>query len=222
LKEEWCLPTVSPEFVWRMEDVLELYAEPFDPAYPVVCFDESPYQMISETRVPVPVEPGKPQRIDYEYKREGTCNLFMFFQPLGGWRHVKVTERRTAKDYAECMKELVDVHFPDAILISVVQDNLNTHTGAALYEAFAPAEARRILNKLDFRYTPKHGSWRNMAEVEIGVVLGQCLDQRIPNMATVRRKIGGWERRRNTAKAMVNWRFTTTTAREKLKRLYPS
>jgi DDE superfamily endonuclease len=222
LKEEWCLPTVSPEFVWRMEDVLDLYAEPYDPAYPVVCFDESPYQMISETRVPVPVEQGKPQRIDYEYKREGTCNLFMFFQPLGGWRHVKVTERRTAKDYAQCMKDLVDEHFPDAILISVVQDNLNTHTGAALYETFAPAEARRILNKLDFRYTPKHGSWLNMAEVEIGVVLGQCLDQRIPTMATVRRKIGGWERRRNTAKAMVNWRFTTRTAREKLKRLYPS
>jgi hypothetical protein len=222
LKEEWCLPTVSPEFVWRMEDVLELYAEPYDPAYPVVCFDESPYQMISETRVPVPAKQGKPQRIDYEYKREGTCNLFMFFQPLGGWRHVKVTERRTAKEYAQCMKDLVDVHFPDAILISVVQDNLNTHTGAALYEAFAPAEARRILNKLDFRYTPKHGSWLNMAEVEIGVVLGQCLDQRIPTMPTVRRKVSGWERRRNTAKAMVNWRFTTTNAREKLKRLYPS
>src|SRR6476620_10655926 len=183
-----------------MEDVLDLYAEAYDPAYPVVCFDESPYQMISETRVPVPVEQGKPQRIDYEYKREGTCNLFMFFQPLGGWRLVKVTERRTAKEYAACMKDLVDVHFPDAILISVVQDNLNTHTGAALYEAFAPAEARRILNKLDFRYTPKHGSWLNMAEVEIGVVLGQCLDQRIPNIPTVRRKIGGWERRRNTAK----------------------
>ena len=132
------------------------------------------------------------------------------------------TERRTAKEYAHCMKELVDEHFPDAILISVVQDNLNTHTGAALYEAFAPAEARRILNKLDFRYTPKHGSWLNMAEVEIGVVLGQCLDQRIPNIPTVRRKVSGWERRRNTAKAMVNWRFTTTNAREKLKRLYPS
>jgi DDE superfamily endonuclease len=222
LKEEWCLPTVSPEFVWRMEDVLDLYAEPYDPAYPVVCFDESPYQMISETRVPVPVEHGKPARIDYEYKREGTCNLFMFFQPLGGWRHVEVTARRTAKDYAQCMKDLVDVHYPDAVLISVVQDNLNTHTGAALYEAFAPAEARRILDKLDFRYTPKHGSWLNMAEVEIGVVLGQCLDQRIPDMATVRRKVSRWERRRNTAKAMVNWRFTTTKAREKLKRLYPS
>ena len=205
-----------------MEDVLDLYAEPYDPAYPVVCFDESPYQMISETRVPVPVEQGKPERIDYEYKREGTCNLFMFFQPLGGWRHVKVTARRTAKDYAECMKDLVDVHFPDAMLISVVHDNLNTHTGAALYEAFAPAEARRILNKLEFRYTPKHGSWLNMAEVEIGVVLGQCLDQRIPDMPTVRRKVRGWECRRNTAKAMVNWRFTTTNAREKLKRLYPS
>jgi hypothetical protein len=205
-----------------MEDVLELYAEAYDPDYPVVCFDESPYQLISETRVPLPVEKGQPQRFDYEYKREGTCNLFMFFQPLAGWRHVKVTERRTAKDWAECMKDLVDVHFPDAILISVVEDNLNTHTPAALYEAFAPAEARRIISKLDFRYTPKHGSWLNMAEVEIGVLLGQCLDQRIPNIPTVRRKAAAWEKRRNTAKATVNWRFTTTKARTKLHRLYPS
>lgn len=205
-----------------MEDVLELYAEAYDPHYPLVCFDESPYQLISEVRIPLPVEPGQVARYDYEYRREGTCNLFMFFQPLSGWRHVKVTARRTAKDYAECMKELVDVHFPDAVLISVVQDNLNTHTGAALYEAFAPAEARRILDRLDFRYTPKHGSWLNMAEVEIGVVLGQCLDQRIPDISTVRRKVSGWTRRRNAAKATVNWRFSTSNAREKLKRLYPS
>jgi hypothetical protein len=205
-----------------MEDVLDLYAEPYDPAYPVVCFDESPYQLISETRVPLPVEPGQPQRYDYEYKREGTCNLFLFFQPLDGWRHVKVTERRTAIDWAQCMQELVDIHFPDAVLISVVQDNLNTHTPASLYEAFAPAEARRIISKLDFRYTPKHGSWLNMAECEFAVLLGQCLDQRIPNMPTVRRKTAAWEQRRNTAKATVNWRFTTTKARTKLKRLYPS
>lgn len=205
-----------------MEDVLELYAEAYDPRYPVVCFDESPYQLIREVRIPLPVECGKPARYDYEYRREGTCNLFMFFQPLVGWRHIKVTARRTAKDYAECMKELVDEHFPDAVLISVVQDNLNTHTGAALYEAFAPAEARRLLDKLDFRYTPKHGSWLNMAEVEIGVVLGQCLDQRIPDISTVRRKVSGWTRRRNAAKATVKWRFTTNNAREKLKRLYPS
>ena len=215
------MPTVSPEFVWRMEDVLELYAEPYDPAYPLVCFDESPYQMISETRVPVPVEQGKPQRIDYEYKREGTCNLFMFFQPLGGWRHVKVTERRTAKDYAQCMKDLVDVHLPDAILISVVQDNLNTHTGAALYEAFAPAEARRILNKLDFRYTPKHGSWLNMAEIELSALVRQCLDRRLPDIETLADEVQAWQQQRNDEVVKVLWQFTTTDARTKLKHLYP-
>ncbi len=199
-----------------------MYAEAYDPLYPVVCFDESPYQLISETRIPLPAEPGRVARYDYEYKREGTCNLFMFFQPLAGWRHVKVTERRTAKDWAQCMQDLVDRHFPDAVLISVVQDNLNTHTPAALYEAFAPAEARRIISKLDFRYTPKHGSWLNMAECEFAVLIGQCLDQRIADIPKVRRKATAWERRRNAAKATVNWRFTTTKARTKLKRLYPS
>lgn len=205
-----------------MEDVLDLYAEAYDPEYPVVCVDESPYQLVREVRTPLPVEPGQPRRDDYEYQREGSCNLFLFFQPLQSWRHVKVTERRTAKDYAQCLKELVDVHFPDAVQISVVQDNLNTHTGAALYETFAPAEARRILNKLEFRYTPKHGSWLNMAECEFAILLSQCLDQRIPDLATVQRKSTAWEQRRNAAKATVNWRFTTITAREKLKRLYPS
>jgi hypothetical protein len=205
-----------------MEDVLDLYAEDSIEEYPVVTFDESPYQMISETRVPLPMEQGQPQRYDYEYKREGTCNLFLFFQPLSGWRHVKVTERRTTLDFAQCMKDLVDIHFPTATLISVVLDNLNTHTPAALYEAFEPAEARRIVSKLDFHYTPKHGSWLNMAECEFAVLLGQCLDQRIPDIATVRRKTTAWEQRRNTAKATVNWRFTTTKARLKLKRLYPS
>jgi hypothetical protein len=205
-----------------MEDVLELYAEPYDPEYPVVCFDESPYQMISETRVPLPPEPGKPQRYDYEYKREGTCNLFMFFQPLGGWRHVKVTERRTAQDWAECMRDLVDIHYPEAVVISVIQDNLNTHTPAALYQAFEPAEARRIINKLDFRYTPKHGSWLNMAECEIGIGLVNCLYPRIATNPMVKPKPAAWEKLRNAAKATVNWRFTTTQARTKLKRLYPS
>lgn len=199
-----------------------MYAEAYDPAYPVVCFDESPYQLISETRVPLPVAPSQPQRYDYACKREGICNLFLFFQPLAGWRHVKVTERRTAKDWAECMKELIDVHFPDAVLISVVEDNLNTHTPAAVYETFAPEEARWIISKLDFRYMPKHGSWLNMAEIAIGVLLGQCLDQRIPDMAPVCRKAATWENRRNTAKATVNWRFTTTKARTKLHRLYSS
>jgi hypothetical protein len=204
-----------------MEDVLELYAEPYDPAYPVVCFDETPYQLIRETRSVIPAKPGQKERVDYEYQREGTCNLFMFFQPLGNWRHVKVTARRTAYDYAACLKDLVDVHFPDAPIITVVQDNLNTHTPAALYEVFSPQEARRIINRLDMRYTPKHGSWLNMAEIEIGVLVRQCLDQRIPTQAIVRRKVAAWERKRNAADATVNWQFTAADARIKLRRLYP-
>jgi transposase len=205
-----------------MEDVLELYAEPYDPEYPVICFDESPYQLLSEVRQPVPVAPGQPVRYDYEYRREGTCNLFMFVQPLGGWRHVKVTDRRTAQDFAHGMKDLVDRHFPQATLISIVLDNLNTHTPAALYETFTPAEARRMLQKLDFRYTPKHGSWLNMAEIEFAVLSTQCLDRRIPDQATVRRRIGAWEASRNADQATIHWRFTTAKARRKLKRLYPS
>jgi DDE superfamily endonuclease len=205
-----------------MEDILELYAEPYDPRYPVVCFDEKLHQLVSEVRQPLPAVPGKPGRYDYEYRREGTCNLFMFFQPLRGWRHIKVTERRTARDFAQCMRDLVDVHFPRAALISVVLDNLNTHTPAALYETFAPAEARRILRKLDLRYTPKHGSWLNMAEVEFAVVSTQCLDRRVGDQATLGRMLGAWEARRNAAKATVSWRFTTAKARHKLKRLYPA
>jgi hypothetical protein len=205
-----------------MEDVLELYAEPYDSQYPVVCIDESPYQLLSETRQPVLAKPGQPARYDYEYRREGTCNLFMVFEPLRGWRHVKVTERRTAKDYAQCLKDLVDEHYPEATLISIVQDNLNTHTPAALYEVFAPAEARRLISKLDFRYTPKHGSWLNMAEIEFAVLTSQCLDRRIGERASLERKVAAWEGRRNEAQAKVNWRFTTKHARSKLQRLYPS
>lgn len=205
-----------------MEDILELYAEPYYPRYPVVCFDEKLYQLVSEVRQPLPAVPGKPGRYDYEDRREGTGNLFIFFQPLRGWRHIKVTERRTARDFAQCMRELVDVHFPRAALISVVLDNLNTHTPAALYETFAPAEARRILRKLDLRYTPKHGSWLNMAEVEFAVVSTQCLDRRVGDHATLGRMIGAWEARRNAAEATVTWRFTTAKARHKLKRLYPA
>jgi hypothetical protein len=222
LRAEWRIPAVSPEFVWRMEDVLELYAEPYDARYPVVCLDESPYQLLSEARQPILAKPGQPVRYDYEYRREGTCNLFMFFEPSRGWRHVKVTERRTAKDYARCLKDLVDGYYPKATLISLVQDNLNTHTPAALYEVFEPAEARRIISKLDFRYTPKHGSWLNMAEIEFAVLTSQCLDQRIGARASLERKIATWESRRNEAQAKVNWRFTTKHARSKLQRLYPS
>jgi hypothetical protein len=213
---------VSAEFVWRMEDILDLYAEPYAPRYPVVCFDESPYQLVSEVRHPLPVAPGRPGRYDYEYCREGTCNLFMFFQPLQGWRHVKVTSRRTAQDFAHCMRDLTDIHFPTAKVISVVLDNLNTHTPAALYETFAPAEARRILCKLDFRYTPKHGSWLNMAEIECAVLAKQCLDQRLPQQEAVCGTISPWETRRNAEHATVTWQFTTPKARRKLKRLYPA
>ncbi len=205
-----------------MEDILDLYAEAYDSHYPVVCFDEKLYQLVSEVRQPLPAASGRPVRYDYEYRREGTCNLFLFFQPRHGWRHIKVTERRTARDFAHCMKDLVDVHFPKAALISVVLDNLNTHTPAALYETFAPAEARRILQKLDFRYTPKHGSWLNMAEVELAVVSTQCLDQRLGDPATLGQMLATWEARRNAAQATVSWRFTTGKARRKLKRLYPA
>jgi hypothetical protein len=204
-----------------MEDVLDLYAEPYDRYYPLVCFDEKLYQLVSETRQALPVCPGQPRRYDYEYRREGTCNLFMCVEPLGGWRHVEVTDRRTARDFAQCMRDLVDVHFPEATLISVILDNLNTHTPAALYATFPPAEACRILRKLDFHYTPTHGSWLNMAEIELAVLATQCLDQRMRNQGAVRRTIMAWESRRNAAKATITWQFTTAKARRKLKRLYP-
>jgi hypothetical protein len=205
-----------------MEDVLDLYLEAEDPLRPRVCFDECPYQLISEVRQPLPVEPGQPLRYDYAYKREGTCNLFMFVQPHGGWRYVKVTERRTKQDFAQCMKDLVDVHFPGAEVIQVVLDHLNTHTPAALYETFEPAEARRIVRKLEFHHTPKHGSWLNMAEIELSVLSNQCLDRRLPDRATVQREVTAWQARRNAERATIHWRFTAEDARAKLKRLYPS
>jgi DDE superfamily endonuclease len=204
-----------------MEDVLDLYAEPYDPQYPLVCFDESPYRLVSEVRQPLPAAPGQPARYDYEYRREGTCNLFMSFEPLQGWRHVKVTDRRTAQDFAHCMKDLVDIHFPQAAVVSVVLDNLNTHTPATLYATFPPAEACRIVRKLDFHYTPKHGSWLNMAEIEFAVVSTQCLDRRLADQEKVRRAIAAWQARRNAEKATVDWRFTTAKARRKLKHIYP-
>jgi transposase len=205
-----------------MEDVLDLYAEEYMAEYPVVCFDESPYQLISETRPSVKAEPGQVERIDYEYKREGGCNLFLLFQPLQGWRHLTVTSQRTKVDFAEQMRALVDVHFPTATLISVVLDNLNTHTKASLYEAFEPKEAKRLADKLEFRYTPKHGSWLNMAECEFAVLMRQCLDRRLASQQIVAYEIAAWEQARNAAKGTVNWRFTTGTARKKLRRLYPS
>ncbi|MBI4521016.1 MAG: IS630 family transposase [Gemmatimonadetes bacterium] len=221
-KKQWCIPSVSWDFVYRMEDVLDLYQEPFDPLQPVVCFDERPVQLLAEVRIPIPAQPGRRRRIDYEYRRGGTANLFVLVQPLAGWRHVEVTERRTNADFAEQMKALVDVHFPEAERIRVVLDNLSSHSGAALYETFAAAEARRILRKLEFHYTPKHGSWLNMAEIEISVLGRQCLDRRIDSLTRLRAEIAPWERKRNESRAQITWRFTVNDARVKLHRLYSS
>jgi hypothetical protein len=205
-----------------MEDVLDVYARARNPRRPLVCFDESNKEQHRETVEPQPVAPGQPAKQESTYERNGVSNLFMFFAPLENWRHVKVTDRRTSVDWAECMRELVDVHFPEAERIVVVQDNLNTHLPASLYVAFAPEEAKRIWDKLEFHYTPKHGSWLNMAEIELSVLSRQCLDRRIPDQAALRRETAAWEERRNKAKATVEWRFTTTDARVKLKKLYPT
>jgi len=204
-----------------MEDLLELYAEPYDWRHPVVCFDERPYQMVEETRTPLPAQPGRTARYDFEYKRQGTCNLFVFFQPLKGWRKVKVTEQRTKADFAHCMRELVDDYFPQADKIRLVLDNLNIHTPVALYETFSPEEARRILRKLEFHATPKHGSWLNMVEIEISVLSRQCLDQWIPGKERVKEETRAWERERNRKRTKVYWQFTIPDARVKLHRFYP-
>jgi hypothetical protein len=205
-----------------MEDVLDLYAEHHDPLQPVVCLDESPIQLIGEVKEPLPVMPGQPVRYDHHYRRNGTRNLFLLFQPQAGWRHIKVTRQRTIPDYAQCLKDLADIHFPEARVIRVVQDNLNTHTPWSLYAAFPPDEARRILKRLDFHYTPKHASWLNMAEIEISVLGRQCLNRRIGDDVTLGKEIAAWEAARNAAHVKANWQFTTTDARTKLKRLYPS
>jgi uncharacterized small protein (DUF1192 family) len=215
-------PEANADFVCNMEDVLELYHEPYDPLRPVVCFDEGAKQLIGETRTSRPMQPGQPLRYDYEYERHGTCNLFMFFAPLVAWRHVKVTDRRTMIDFAHCLKELVDLHFPGAQVIRIVLDNLSTHKLAALYEAFEPAEARRILERLEFHFTPKHGSWLNMAEIELNVLGSQCLDRRIAEKELLTSEVAAWEVQRNQKASTVNWQFTTAHARIKLRKLYPS
>lgn len=217
----WCIPKVDAEFVTRMEDVLALYAEPPNDRQPVVCFDETPRQLIGEERVPVRAEPGRRRRFDYEYVRNGTANVFMFVDVNRPWRHAKVTDRRTCFDFAECMRDLVDEHYPDAERIRVVLDNLSTHSASALYQRFAPAEARRILSRLEFHFTPKHASWINMVEIEIGVMVRQCLNRRIAEKSTLVSEIAAWERRRNTARARIDWMFTVERAREKLGRAYP-
>jgi hypothetical protein len=205
-----------------MEDVLDLYEEPYDPACPVVCADETSRQLVQETRTPIPAKPGRPERFDYEYKRNGTRNLFLFCEPLRGWRHVVVTERRTMVDFAEQVRWLADEVYPEAQRIRVVLDNLNIHRPASLYEAFDPAEARRLLKRLEFHYTPKHGSWLNMAEIELSVFSRQCLNRRIGDEETLKREVAALEQQRNIAAATIGWQFTARDARQKLAHLYPS
>jgi len=219
---QWCIPPeANAEFACKMEDVLDLYAAPRDADHPLVCMDETSKQQIKEVRPPLPSEPGQPYRYDAEYQRNGVSNLFMFVAPLERWRHVKVTDRRTMVDWAVAMRELVDVHFPHAKTLTVVMDNLNTHSASSLYEAFPPAEAKRILDRLDIHHTPKHGSWLNMAETELSILGRQCLSQRIPDQETLRREVAAWETKRNAKGATINWQFTIEDARIKLRKLYP-
>jgi transposase len=220
-KKMWCIPKVDAEYVARMEDVLDLYAEEPDPQRPVVCFDESPVQLIGEVRQPIAPEPGQIERYDCEYRRNGTANLFVFLDANRPWRKVKVTERRTSEDFAACMRELTDVHYPKAERIRVVLDNLSTHSAGALYQAFPPEEARRVLRRLELHYVPKHASWLNMVEIEIGVLAGQCLDRRIESYARLVAETAAWEKQRNAARARINWMFTTEKARAKMGRAYP-
>ncbi len=217
----WCIPNVNAAYVARMEDVLELYAEPASEEAPVVCFDESPVQLIGETRRPIPASAGRPARIDYEYRRNGTANLFVFLDAHRPWRHVKVTDHRKCDDFAECMRDLVDSHYPNAKKIRVVMDNLSTHSEAALYQSFAPAEARRILRKIDFHFVPKHASWLNMVEIEIGVLKKQCLSRRIEDQQTLRSEIAAWQTTRNETGRRIRWMFTIEKARQKMGRAYP-
>jgi hypothetical protein len=215
-------PEQSAEFVCQMESVLDIYQRPYHEDFPVVCLDEAMKQLVKETIEPMAAQSGQPQRVDYRYERHGTANLFMLCEPMVGWRHVKVTAQRTAIDYAHLLKDLVDLHYPDALLITVVQDNLNTHSPASLYKAFAPEEARRILRRLEFCYTPKHGSWLNMAEIELSILARQCLDRRISDLSMLKTEVEAWVKARNQEESWIDWRFTTEDARVKLKRLYPS
>jgi DDE superfamily endonuclease len=205
-----------------MEAVLEVYQTRYSDAFPVVCIDEATKQLVKETVTPIPAQPGVPERIDYEYERNGTANLFMVCEPMAGWRRVEVTQQRTAVDYAHLLKTLVDVDYPEADKIIVVQDNLNTHSPASLYKAFEPAQAQRLLRRLEFCHTPKHGSWLNMAEIELSVLSRQCLDRRIADFTTLKTEVEAWQERRNQEQTWIDWQFTTADARVKLHRLYPS
>jgi hypothetical protein len=214
-------PKANAGFVAAMEDVLAVYTRPYDATRPVVCFDEGGKQLIGDVRPPLPVRPGAPSRVDHEYTRNGTANVFMAFEPRTGWRHAAVTERRTNRDFARMVQALVDGWYPAAERVVLVLDNLSTHTPAALYETFPPAEARRLVERLEIHYTPKHGSWLNLAELERSVLARQCLDRRIPDLETLRREVAAWEHDRNAAAVRVDWQFATADARVRLKRLYP-
>jgi hypothetical protein len=218
----WCIPPEqSAEFVCAMETVLEVYQRPYDPEYPVLCMDETSKQLVAETRLPLPPRPGEPERYDYEYERHGTANIFLFTEPLGGWRHVTVTERHTRLDWALQVRELLEVHYPNAKRVTLVCDNLNTHSFASLYEAFPPEEARRLMARLELVHTPKHGSWLNIAEIELNVLTRQCFCRMIGDAAVLREQVSAWESERNAKQKGVDWQFTTADARIKLKRLYP-
>lgn len=214
-------PEQNGEFVACMEDVLDVYRRAYDADYPVVCMDEQPTQLTKETRVPLPMEPGQPEKYDHEYERNGTANHFLFTEPLAGWRRVSVRERKTKQDWAQEIKELLDKDYPEVKRVVLVCDNLNTHGLGSLYETFPPKEARRLARRLEIHYTPKHGSWLNVAEIELSVLTKQCLDRRIPDVPTLRRETAAWADRRNVDQTGVDWQFTTSEARIKLKRLYP-
>jgi hypothetical protein len=221
--KRWCIPPkANAEFVWKMEDVLEVYKRPYDPRRPVVCLDETSKQLIGEVATPVRTAPGQRARYDYEYVRNGVANLFMIFEPLAGRRDVEVTDRRTKKDYAECLRKISDEMYPDAEVVVLVEDNLNTHSPASLYEAFEPPEAKRLADRFEVHYTPKHGSWLDMAEIELSVLGRQCLSRRIDNVGDLRREVQAWKKARDASGTKVNWHFTTADARIKLSRLYPS
>ncbi len=223
MRKQWCIPPhENGAFVWRMEDVLDVYKRPYDPRYPQVCMDEVSKQLLRDARERLPVKPGQIERGDYEYERAGVVNVFLFCEPLQGKRWISVTEHRTKEDWARQIKDLVDVRFPNAERIVLVCDNLNVHTPAALYEVYEPAEAKRLADKLEIHYTPKHGSWLNIAEIELSVLSRQCLDRRMPDFDTLLTEVEAWQERRDAGAVKVNWRFTTEDARIKLKRLYPS
>jgi hypothetical protein len=223
LRQQWCIPPeANAEFVCAMEDVLDVYHRPYDEGRPLVCLDEASKQLVGEVVQPIPAEPGQPERFDYEYTRNGTANLFMISEPLLGWRAVKVTERRTAVDFAEVLRWLAEEVHPDAERIVLVMDNLNTHKLASLYEAFPPEQARRIAERLEVHHTPKHGSWLNVAEIELSVLARQCLDRRIDTREEMEREVAAWEEQRNQRGVEVRWQFTTADARIKLRRLYPA